>query len=259
MPGFENLTPLVICWIALVVVAAGFVQGALGLGFPIVATPLIAMTTDIRTAVIIVLLPCLATIVLTMCRAPLLREALRRFWPMPLWAFAGAAIGTRLFVAYPQFPYALLLAAVIIVYLNMERLGRTEWPPVQRHEHAFGFVFGLAAGVSEGTANVAAPPLVVYYLALGLQPAMMVQSLNIFFITGKTTQFATLAIAGGVTPAQWLSTTPLMIASAAGALYGVKVRASLDAAAYRKWLKRALFAIAIVLVVQYVYETAIRS
>src|SRR5215207_3077347 len=138
MAGFENLTPLVLVWIAAVIVLAGFVQGALGLGFPIVATPLIAMATDIRTAVIVVLLPCAATIALVMARAPLLLDTLRRFWGMPVAAFFGAAVG---------------------------------------------MVFGTAAGVSEGTANVAAPPLVIYYLALGLPPVMLVQALNICFLT----------------------------------------------------------------------------
>ena len=43
--------------IGVVLAVAGFVHGALGLGFPIVATPLIALATDMRTAIIIVLLP----------------------------------------------------------------------------------------------------------------------------------------------------------------------------------------------------------
>ena len=257
MPGFETLSPLVIGWIVVVIVVAGFVQGALGLGFPIVATPLIAMASDIRTAVIIVLLPCVATIVLTMIKAPLLSDALKRFWMMPLWAFVGAAVGTRLFVAYPAFPYALLLAAVIVVYLNLERLGHAEWPLVCRHPIAVGVVFGLAAGLSEGTANVAAPPLVIYYFALGLEPALMVQALAICFFAGKAMQFATLATVGGVTAVQWLVTVPLMIAAAGGTLYGITVRNSLDAAAYRRWLKRALFAIAVLLVAQYIYGLVI--
>jgi uncharacterized membrane protein YfcA len=251
MAGFENLTPLVLCWIALVMLVAGFMQGALGLGFPIVATPLIAMATDIRTAVIVVLLPCAATIVLVLARAPHLKDAIARFWPMPLLALCGSAVGTRLFVAFPGFPYALLLAGMIVVYLNLERLGRAEWPLAKRNPRAFGLAFGLAAGLSEGTANVAAPPLVIYYLALGLAPAMLVQALNICFIAGKTMQFATLATHGGVPAAQWLATLPLMVLSTAGAWYGTTVREKLDAMTYRKWLKRALAAIAVLLCAQY--------
>lgn len=41
MPGFESLSIGVLLWVVAVMALAGFVQGALGLGFPIVATPLI--------------------------------------------------------------------------------------------------------------------------------------------------------------------------------------------------------------------------
>ena len=256
MPGFESITPLLALWIAVVILFAGFVQGALGLGFPMVATPLIAFSTDIHTAVIIVLLPCIACILVTMWKSPGLRETLSQFWMMPLWAFTGALIGTRVFVLYPAFPYTLLLAAVIFAYLNLERLGRTDWPLVKRHRALAGMLFGIAAGLTEGTANVAAPPLIVYYLALGLEPALLVQALNICFITGKTTQFFTLNAVGGVSATQWLVTTPLMAASAAGALYGSTIRSRIDALTYRRWLKHALLAIAVVLCAQYIWGAA---
>ena len=76
MPGFESLTLTLIAWIAVVMLLAGVVQGALGLGFPTVATPLIALATDIRTAVILVLLPCIATVLVSVVRSGFLREAL---------------------------------------------------------------------------------------------------------------------------------------------------------------------------------------
>ena len=72
----EALTPALLAWIAVVMVAAGFVQGALGLGFPTLATPLIALVSDIRTAVIMVLLPCIATVLVSTVRSGFLRQAL---------------------------------------------------------------------------------------------------------------------------------------------------------------------------------------
>src|SRR6185436_14535184 len=113
-------------------------------------------------------------------------------------------IGTSIFIAYPGFPYTLLLAGMIAIYLSLGWLGRSEWPFVRRHKHPFGFVFGVIAGLSEGTANVAAPALIVYYLAIAVQPTMLVQAMNICFLTGKTTQVVTLATAGSVTATQWL-------------------------------------------------------
>jgi uncharacterized membrane protein YfcA len=253
MVTLEALTPALIAWIVVVMILSGFVQGALGLGFPTIATPLIALVSDIRTAVVMVLLPCIVTVLVSTIRSGFLRQALEEFWMMPFYMLLGAALGTRLFILYPQFPYALLLAAVIFVYLNLDRVGRAEWTLVRRHKGAFGVLFGVIAGISEGTANVAAPPLIVYYLALNVQPTILVQALNICFLSGKTTQFATLASAGGIGAAQWAMTLPLAAVAAAGGWYGIRIRDRIDTLTYRQWLRRALFAIAIILIAQYVY------
>ncbi len=253
MPGFESFPVSVVLWIVMVIAFAALVQGALGLGFPMVATPLIALVTDIRSAVILVLLPCVAAIVANIVKGGPLRPVLAEFWMMPLYALAGAAVGTRLFIAFPAFPFAVLLSIVILVYLNLDRLGRTDWPLIRRHRAWFGALFGVIAGFSEGTANAAAPPLVVYYLALGLTPVVLVQALNICFITGKATQFATLAASGGVGAAQWLATLPLAAVAGISVLYGIHIRSRVVAATYRNWLKYALFSVALILLVQYAY------
>jgi uncharacterized protein len=253
MPGFETLTLALLAWITVVVIFSGWIQGALGLGFPLLATPLIALVTDIRSAIVIVLLPCIATVLVSIFKGPGLKHVLARFWMMPLYMFVGAAIGTRLFVEYPGFPYTLLLAAVILIYLNLDRLGRAEWEIVRARRGAFGVVFGVTAGMSEGTANVAAPPLIVYYLSIGLSPTALVQALNICFLTGKSTQFATLATVGGVPAGHWVATLPLAVIAAGAALQGVKVRDRIDATTYKQWLKRALFAMAVILSAQFVH------
>lgn len=250
---FDTLTPLLIAWVVCAVVLAGVIQGALGFGFPFVATPLLAMTSDIRTAIIAVLLPTLAvTIANTIKSGPLL-PVLRRFWPMPLYAFAGAAAGTSLFVAAPQVPYSLILALITLAYLNFDRLGLGQWQVVGRHERFFAPLAGGAAGIFEGTVNVAAPPLIIYYLALGLAPATLVQGLNICFLVGKTTQFAVLTTRGGVGAAEWLATLPLMVIGVAGFFVGLRIRGRIDARTFRLWVKYALFVIALILLGQYFY------
>lgn len=256
MPGFESLSLGVLLWVSLVIALAGWVQGALGLGFPIVATPLIAAVTDMRTAVIVVLLPCLACVATNIVKTGSLRPVLAQFWAMPFYMIAGAALGTRIFIAFPHFPYSLLLAGMILFYLNLERLGRTTWPLLKAHAGPFGVLFGVLAGAVEGTANIAAPPLVIYYLALGVTPVTLVQGLNICFFAGKATQFATLASAGGVAAVQWLATLPLAVVACVTAVYGIRVRNRIDAATYRTWLKRALFVLALVLLAQYAWLAA---
>ena len=252
--GLDAAAVAVIVWLTLAVLLSGFIQGALGFGFPFIATPMVAMVVDMRTAVITVLLPTLATVAITLVTSGPLRATLKRFWLMPVYATAGALVGTWIFVAAPDAPYQLLLALVIIVYLNLDRISRGDWPLVKRHEKAFAPLAGVAAGLFEGTANVAAPPLIIYYLALGLGPAMMVQAMQICFLVGKSTQFAVLTLHGGVSAAQWLATLPFCVVAVAAGLVGARVRNRIDAIVFRRWVKRALALIAFSLLAQYVYR-----
>jgi uncharacterized membrane protein YfcA len=142
---------------------------------------------------------------------------------------------------------------VILIYLNLDRLGGTDWPWIRTRQRLCGALFGFIGGLSEGTANIAAPPLVIYYLAIGISPSTLVQALNLCFVSGKTTQFATLALSGGVKPVQWLITLPLAVFAVAAVVAGVRIRNRIDAATYRWWLKRALLVIALILMAQYAY------
>jgi uncharacterized membrane protein YfcA len=250
----ESLSLALLAWVAAVILIAGFLQGALGFGFPFVATPLIALVTDMRTAVVAVLLPTLATICVALFSSGPLAATLARFWAMPLYAMLGAAAGTWVFVSAPEAPYSLLLAVLTLFYLGFDYLGRADWPVVRRHERAFAPLSGLTSGIFEGTANVAAPPLIIYYLALGLTPVMLVQALNICFLVGKTTQLSVLATRGGVGLDEWLATLPLVAVGVAGSLVGVRIRNRIDAVVFRGWVKRALLVIALGLIAQYVYS-----
>lgn len=253
MPGFESFSVGIVLWVVIVIAFSALVQGALGLGFPMVATPLIALVTDMKSAVILVLLPCVAAIIANIVKGGPLRPVLAVFWMMPFYALAGTALGTRFFIAFPAFPFSVLLAIVILVYLNLDRLGKTDWSVIRRRRGLFGLLFGVVAGVTEGTANAGAPPLVIYYLALGLSPASLVQALNICFITGKATQFVTLATSGGVSLAQWLVTLPFAAVATGGVLYGIRIRSRVSVTTYRRWLRLTLFAVALLLLAQYAY------
>jgi uncharacterized membrane protein YfcA len=250
----DSLPLALLLWLASVILLAGLLQGALGFGFPFVATPLIAMVTDMRTAIIIILLPTVATICVALFTSGPLRATVARFWMMPLYMILGSAAGTWVFVSAPDAPYTLVLALLTLFYLNLDRLGRTEWPLVRRHERAFAPLAGVTAGVFEGTANVAAPPLIVLYLSLGLTPVMLVQALNVCFLVGKTTQFTVLATRGGVGMDAWLATLPFVAIGVAGSLAGVRIRNRIDAAVFRLWVKRGLFVIALGLLAQYGYS-----
>src|SRR5262245_48288287 len=243
MTGLDALPLLAIVWIVLALAAAGLVHGTLGLGFPLVATPLIALITDIKTAVVLVAPATWVVVIAAIVIGGPFLQTLRDWWRMPIWMVLGSLSGTYVFIRTDAAPLTLLLALAILVYLGLDRIGRGESQLMKDHRHSFGAVFGYLGGFFEGAVNIAAPPLLIYFLALVLQPTALVKALNLCCVTGKTTQITTLLASSDVPTSVWLATPPLAAVGVATLTVGMRIRSRVDAATYRSWVKLALLAI----------------
>ncbi|HHP7233785.1 MAG TPA: sulfite exporter TauE/SafE family protein [Desulfobacterales bacterium] len=250
MPGFESLDPLNLALLLAVLAFAGAVHGALGLGFPMIATPLLALRTDVLSAMLIVLVPTLAVNILSILKGGRWGRSIERFWPLAAFGALGSIAGTRLLVATDPEPYRLVLAAVILLYLNVRRFGvRMQWVN-RRRWLAFG-VFGISGGLLAGTVNVMVPALIVFALEAGLAATVTVQVFNFCFLAGKLSQAAVFTAAGLLTPNVLLNTAPLAAVTLLALALGMAVRDRIDAETYRRWLRKVLYLIAVLLVVQF--------
>jgi len=246
-----ELGPALIAFMVFACLVSGFAHGALGFGFPIVATPMVALAIDIRSAIGLLAPITLVLTVISAVRGGALASIVREFWFLPLAVALGAWLGTRILLAMPPEPFLLLLAGVILLYLNLDRVGRGKSELVRRLRAPFGLAFGLAAGVCEALANVAGPLLLIYFMLLGLAPAQIVQTLNLCFSLGKGAQTATWALSGEIMPRTWLLIAALVVPSVAALFAGMRVRRRIDAETYRRWLRGALWVMALLLLAQF--------
>ena len=143
MTGLDALPLVAIVWIVLALAAAGLVHGTLGLGFPLVATPLIALITDIKTAVVLVAPATLVVVFAAILIGGAFLQTLRDWWRMPIWMVLGSLTGTAVFIRADAGPLTLLLALAILVYLGLDRIGHGESERMKRNPHPFGTVFGF--------------------------------------------------------------------------------------------------------------------
>src|ERR1051325_7225395 len=246
-----ELGPAVIAFVALACLVAGFGHGALGFGFPIVATPLVALAIDIKSAIALLAPITLLLTVISALRGVALSSIVREYWFLPLATAIGAWLGTRILLAVSPEPFLLVLAGVILLYLNLDRVGRGRSALVQRLHLPFGLGFGFVAGVCEAVANVAGPILLIYFMLLGLAPAQIVQTLNLCFSLGKGAQTATWAMSGEISPRGWLMIASFAAPSVAALFVGMRVRSRIDAPTYRRWLRGALWIMAALLLAQF--------
>ena len=241
----------VLIYVAAVCLLSGFAHGALGFGFPLVATPLVALVIDMKSAIALLAPVTLVLVVISAFRGGSVGELLRRFWFIPVGIAFGAWLGTVILLAAPPEPFTLILALVLLFYLNLDRLGRGRSETVQRLRVPFGVAFAFAAGIFEAIANVAGPMLLIYFMLLGAAPAQIVQTLNLCFSIGKGSQVVTLAASGALGQATWLAVAGLTVPSVAALAAGMRLRDRFDAKTYREWLRKALWVMALVLIGQF--------
>jgi uncharacterized membrane protein YfcA len=246
-----------LAFVALACLVSGFAHGALGFGFPIVATPLVALVIDVKSAIGLIAPITLVLVIISAIRGGSVVAIARRFWYLPPMLIVGSWLGTLLLLAAPPEPFLLVLALVMVVYLNLDRLGHGSSPLVQRYEVPVGMALGFLAGIFESIANVAGPMLLIYFLLLGLGAAQMVQTLNLCFTVGKGTQVITWVAAGAMSPAAWAAVACLVIPSVVALFVGMRLRDRIDAATYRAWLRKALWVMTALLVGQFLISAKV--
>ena len=236
--------------IAVIIAFAGVAHGVVGFGFPLFSTPMVALIADVQTAVLVTLFPNLAVNLVSILRGGQWRESIARHWPVAAYVLVGTIVGTRLLIVTHPGPIKLLLAAMIAVYLLQHRLRGIDWTLLSRHPRGSAVVFGLLGGFLSGAVNVAVPPLVIYFMALGLPALAMTQILNLCFFVGRGTHALTFGLSGKLGWWTLVATLPLT-AIALGMLYvGMRAQARIHPQVFQRLLRGILWAMAAILVVQ---------
>jgi hypothetical protein len=255
MPDPQTLIDGPTQWAAMLAIAlaAGLTHGFVGVGFPLLATPLFGLLFGWKGAVALLVLPTwlvtLAAIVAYRGQADL-RGALRDYWPLLVAMPFGMAAGVHALHAVRADLLMLLMAALLVGYLLLDRLGHTELPWARSHPTLLAAPFGLLAGFSEGALNVAGPVLLMFFLLVDLPVATTIVVLGWLFIAGKTLQAALMARHGAFDAEVLAAVLPIAAAGTAGLVAGLRLRSRFDPSRYRGWLKATLAAMAAWLVIR---------
>ena len=234
---------------------AGLIHGTLGLGFPMVATPMLATMMDVRSAILITLLPTIAVNIFSIATSPSGLEKLKPFRWLIGFSLVGAIVGSQVLASVDPTPFRLMLAALILLYLwNNLRLSQ-QW--LSTNAFLAMMIFGLIAGFSAGTTNVMVAILIVYFLSLETPRENMVPALNACFLVGKVSQIAVFSIAGLVGLMHFAETLPLAIFAVTALKVGQHLHDRIEVTTYQAILKKLLAALAAVLIFQYFDEVGL--
>jgi uncharacterized membrane protein YfcA len=171
---------------------ASFVKGATGLGFPLIATPTVALLLDIRIAVTILILPNLMMDITQVFRDGFPYDTLRRFRSMVGLTVIGVFLGTLVLVHTPLWVLNLCLGIMVLVFV-LSNLLKFEFAISPAMEKWLSPSFGFISGFLNGMTNAAGPTLAIYFYSLKLEKRFFVKSIATIFCITKIAQLAAVS------------------------------------------------------------------
>src|SRR5881396_529644 len=206
-------------WTLVAVFLAGTVKGIAGLGFPTLATPLLSLAVDVKTAVALLILPNIVMDGIQFARRGAPTETIRRLLPLLAGGAIGTIVGTRLLVVLHTRTVLLLVA---------------------------GFVAAVVGGVT----NVPGTPLAIYFYALGMSKTDFLASTAFTFLVYKLVQLAAVAWYGLLSTALAATSVALTGIALAGFVVGLWVQNRLDQRAFNTAVLALLGALGLWLIVR---------
>ena len=234
---------------------AALVHGSIGFGFPMIATPLLALVMDIQSAIIITLIPTLLMNIVSIAsesnyRISAFIDAFKRHYLLATYALIGTGLGTFILIYSNSELFKVLLAFAILVYLISDQI-KLRIPWLTQYPRSAKLVFGLSAGLLGGLTNVMAPVLIIYSLELKKSKQDIIQASNICFLFRKITQIVLFSFTAKFTLDELSISSLMFIISAIAIALGIQIKKRIKVEIYIKLLKLLLLSLAIIILVQF--------
>jgi len=247
-----ELSVLLLAFTAVVMIFAGLVHGTLGLGFPLMATPLLALFLDLKIAILLTLLPTAVVNVASILHGGNWRTSAKLYWHLPVFSLFGGALGSFLIAKFDPAPFQLLLALLIVLYLMSAKFNPNTVGLFSENRYWIKPLVGLTAGFAAGTTNVMVPILIIYALSINLQKNTMVQVFNMSFLAGKLAQITVFGLTGTINTYFLLSTVPFAVLGYGALLLGKKKRDTIPTDTFRTLIRHLLLCFAILLSLRFI-------
>jgi uncharacterized membrane protein YfcA len=238
---------LTYAFVGVALLFAAFVKGATGLGFPLIATPTVALLWDIRTAVTILILPNLFMDSAQLFRGGIPYEVFRRCAGLIAPTIIGVFLGTMVLVKLPLWVLNLCLGALVLVFVISGML-KLDLAISARAEKMLGPVFGFVGGFLNGMTNAAGPTLAIYFYSLRVEKRLFVKSIATVFVLTKITQLLAISTWNLF---NWQTVTlsvQVLLFTLVGFYAGMKTQDRVNQGMFNRGLMVLLFAVGLILI-----------
>tara|TARA_R110000868_G_scaffold4155_58_gene25786 strand:- start:32587 stop:33300 length:714 start_codon:yes stop_codon:yes gene_type:complete len=211
---------------------AGGVKGVIGLGLPLTAVSIIGAVTDLRTAIVFIAVPVVATNLYQAFEGGRAMEMLRKYWLINLCSVVSTVIGAQiLFMVDPDILIT-VLGVVVIVYVAInatrfririsDRAAPWAAPPL-----------GILSGLLTGTTGSVGIPIALYLQARDVDKESFLRAIALTFLISASMLVLALLEKGAISQENALISAASLVPAFAGMAIGQRLRRYLSEDRFR--------------------------
>lgn len=226
--------------------AGGLVKGALGVGLPLVAVPLLSLGMPPHMAIALLVVPVLASNLWQALEGGRLLPSLQRFGGLIAAQFLATVLTVRMTLALSASQLNALLAGAVLLAVALMAWRPTLQISAQR-ERVVGVGVGLLSGLLGGVSSLTGPIIITYLMALQLRRDAFVGSISIIYLSGALPLYGAMLLFGRLGVGELTGSLLALLPMAAGLLAGKALRQRLDDNRFRRVLLVFLVVLALLL------------
>jgi uncharacterized membrane protein YfcA len=249
-----NLDPTTVA-VGIALLFAAFVKGTTGMGFPLIATPTVALLLDIRIAITILLLPNIVMDITQVFRGGFPVAVLRRFAWFLVATIIGVFLGTKVLVTLPLWVLNFCLGVMVLIFVGSNWL-RFEFTIPPRLEKLLSLPTGFVGGFLNGMTNAAGPALAIYLYSLKLQKREFIKTIATMFMITKLSQLVAVSTWNLFNKSTLLLSLEVTLFVLLGFYAGLKTHDRVNQQTFNRGLLLLLFCIGVTLLVRSLMQRA---
>ena len=214
-------------------VLGGVIKGALGVGLPLIAVPILSLWLPTGRAIGLLSVPVLWSNLVQARGGAGLVAGWRRFRGLILTQFFVTIVTVRLTADLPAQVLNVLVAGAVLFAVALMSV-QTKLVVAPRHEVGLGIAVGALAGLLGGASSLTGPVVITYFLALRLPRDEFVRSISLIYLVGSLPIYGAMLWFGRI---GWMDVGLSVLALLPvylGMRIGMAVRQRLDEALFRR-------------------------
>jgi uncharacterized protein len=234
---------------ALAFVIGGSVKGALGVGLPLIAVPLLSLWIPSPQAIAMLVVPVLSSNLWQAVEGGLFIPTLKRFRGLIAAQFIATVLTVRMTLAMTASQLNILLAFALLLAVALMAVKPTlRVNPKQ--EQRVGTAIGLFSGLLGGVSSLTGPVIITYLLSLKIDRDTFIGSISVIYLTGAVPLYFAMLWFGRVAVVDFAMSGVALMPMAIGLAIGKMLRQWLDEALFRKVLLGFLTLLALLLLLK---------